>query len=100
MPKNSDFRCPRCGHELADLLAKLKTIENNSTKLKRYLKAAQKELEHLGHSKFLASSKKKHFHKPNCTWAQYLHNSPNLIEFFSHREAEEAGYKPCKTCRA
>ena len=49
---------------------------------------------------YIASSRKTHFHRPNCKWAVYIVNSPNLIEFGSHREAVEAGYKPCKTCRA
>ena len=40
-----------------------------------------------------------HFHKPDCHWAEYI-RAPYLIEFFSHEEAEEAGYKPCKTCKA
>ena len=100
MAKKADFHCPKCGEQLSALLSKLQALEDDKAKLKRYLAAAQRELKHLGHSRFLASAKKKHFHKPNCTWAQYLNNSPNLLEFFSHREAEEAGYKPCKTCRA
>lgn len=49
---------------------------------------------------YLASSRRQTFHRQNCEWAGYIVNSPNVIEFGSHREAVEAGYKPCKTCRA
>ena len=49
---------------------------------------------------YIASSKRRHFHRPSCEYAMYIVNSPNLIEFSSHAEAVAAGYKPCKTCRA
>lgn len=48
---------------------------------------------------FVASVYRKHFHRSDCEWAAYI-NRHNLIEFFSHEDAVEAGYKPCKTCRA
>jgi hypothetical protein len=49
--------------------------------------------------RYLASRNGQHFHRPGCEWANEI--SPyNLIEFGSHREAVEANYKPCKTCRA
>lgn len=49
---------------------------------------------------YIASLRKRNFHRPGCKWGEYIINSPNLVEFGSHREAVEAGYKPCKTCRA
>ena len=49
---------------------------------------------------YIASSRKRNFHRPGCKWGEFIVNSPNLIEFGSHLEAVEAGYKPCKTCRA
>ena len=49
---------------------------------------------------YFASARKRHFHRPNCEWAQYILMSSNLIEFSSHAEAVQAGYKPCKTCRS
>jgi hypothetical protein len=49
---------------------------------------------------YLASRRRPHFHRLSCKYAPYLVNSPNLIEYGSHREAVEAGKKPCKTCRA
>jgi methylphosphotriester-DNA--protein-cysteine methyltransferase len=48
---------------------------------------------------FVASKKRSHFHRPDCKWAEYL-NERNSIEFGSHREAVEAGKRPCKTCCA
>ena len=53
--------------------------------------------------KFVGSKREKkklkHFHRPSCKWAAYL-TTANMIEFDSHQEAVDAGYKPCKTCRA
>ncbi len=49
---------------------------------------------------YLASKSKSTFHRPSCEWAKYILQSNNLIEFGSHAEAVQAGYKPCKTCRA
>ena len=48
---------------------------------------------------FLASAYATHFHRENCKWAAEI-SPQNLIEFSSHEEAVEAGYKPCKTCRS
>ena len=48
---------------------------------------------------YLASRTRSTFHRPSCEWARYI-PTYKLIEFASHREAVEAGYKPCKTCRA
>ena len=49
---------------------------------------------------YYASKSRHFFHRPNCPWAQYILKSRNLIEFGSHAEAVQAGYKPCKTCCA
>lgn len=49
---------------------------------------------------YIASAKRQHFHRPNCEYSQYIQMSANLIEFGSHAEAVQAGYKPCKTCRS
>ena len=48
---------------------------------------------------YLASNGRHHFHRPHCEWAAYIPKY-KLIEFSSHAEAVEAGFKPCKTCRA
>lgn len=49
---------------------------------------------------YYASKNRKKFHRPSCKFAECLLTSPNLLEFSSHREAREAGYKPCGQCRA
>lgn len=49
---------------------------------------------------YYASKSRKYFHRPKCPWADYILISRNLIEFGSHAEAVQAGYKPCKTCSA
>lgn len=47
---------------------------------------------------YYASKSRKLFHRPSCMWVEYILESPNLVEFGSHLEAVQAGYKPCKTC--
>ena len=49
---------------------------------------------------YVASSRRCKFHRPSCDWASYFMGSSSLMEFFSHVEAVEAGYKPCGTCKA
>jgi hypothetical protein len=49
---------------------------------------------------FIASSRKKHFHRLSCKWASKLKSSPEHITFLSHNEAVQRGYRPCKTCRS
>jgi len=49
---------------------------------------------------YYASKNRRKFHRPGCEFVPCLLTSPNLIEFSSHREAREAGYKPCGRCGA
>jgi hypothetical protein len=49
---------------------------------------------------YIASAVRDRFHRPRCLYAGYIIPSPNLIEFGSHAEAVQAGFKPCQTCRA
>ena len=49
---------------------------------------------------YYASKNRNKFHRPSCKFANCLLGSRNLIEFSSHREAREAGYKPCGQCKA
>jgi hypothetical protein len=98
--KDAKFTCPKCGYRLTKLLASVQALEGDNANLKRYLRTAREELDHLDHKGYVASSNRQTFHKPECKWARYILSSPNLIEFGSHREAERDGYKPCKTCCA
>ncbi len=97
---NVDFKCPNCGEELTSLLKKVRSLENDVEKLSKFLSQAEDELETLGSKPYIGSIQRQTFHKPDCKWASYLLASSNRIEFSTHREAEEAGYKPCKTCCA
>lgn len=76
--------------------------ENADTDLRRT--ASRKAWEREGRPSdeepvYVASKNRNKFHRPNCKWAEYI-GPRTLIEFGSHREAVEAGYKPCGTCRA
>ena len=73
-------------------------IENRS--LRRRVVELEGELEYQNAGRLLASSERSIFHRPECKWAKFVENSGHLIEFSSHQEAVQAGYKPCKTCRA
>ncbi len=48
---------------------------------------------------YYGSSNQSKFHRPNCEWAQFI-PSWKRVEFSSHAEAVQAGYRPCQTCRA
>lgn len=93
-------KCRTCGVDGAELTERIRILEVQVAQLQRQLSETEGELEHLGYEPFIASCEKRTFHKPTCNWAQYILNSDNLIEFSSHREAEDAGYRPCKTCCA
>ena len=95
--------------ELQQLRVANELLEQRRNELEEELQIAEQQIADRGGERFLASdeermyiasSQRRTFHRPNCKWALYIVDSPNLIEFGSHREAVEAGYKPCKTCRA
>jgi len=48
---------------------------------------------------YVASNTRKKFHRPNCEYALCIPEYKRLV-FDSHRDAVEAGFKPCGTCRA
>jgi len=48
---------------------------------------------------YVASKTRKKFHRPGCEYAQYIPRYKRIV-FDSHRDAREAGLKPCGTCRA
>ncbi len=75
-------------------------IVTENKKLTRRVSELEGQIEYWGAGKLVASQKKNTFHRPQCRWAMYIFQSPNLLEFSSHEEAVEAGYRPCKTCCA
>jgi hypothetical protein len=77
-----------------------KRLEEENKRLRRQVTQLSNELDHLKGG-FYASKGRHTFHRKNCKWAAFIIQSPKrLIEFSSHQEAIDAGYKPCKTCRA
>ena len=48
---------------------------------------------------YVASRNRNKFHRPDCEYAQCIPPHKRIV-FDSHREAVEAGFKPCGTCRA
>ena len=105
-------QCPHCGHtlpEIEDLLRLLEEenllLEEENRALARLVEVVKtrkkvEEIMGLSHVGYVASAIRETFHLPDCEWAQAILSSDNLVEFSSHEEAVEAGYKPCKTCRA
>ncbi len=88
MPR-SLFVCSRCGNRLREL-------EELVAKLVKGVRLSGEPTESQG---YLASDQRSTFHRPGCVWADAIAPS-NLIVFGSHDAAVEAGYRPCKTCRA
>lgn len=89
--------------QYAELEMDLQAAEQKITELETEWESAGEGMTSLAGDEerlYLGSKRRNVFHRPTCEYAQYLVASPNLIEFGSHREAREAGYKPCKTCRA
>ena len=48
--------------------------------------------------KYVGSKKSDKYHYPSCRWAKKI-RPYNLVTFRSAKEAQEAGYVPCKICR-
>ena len=89
------FTCPHCGSDLPELTSIVEKLLDKVDGIPWQATNDDCEPGVL----FVASAHRPHFHRRGCYWMQYV--SPrNLLEFSSHREAVEAGLKPCKTCRA
>jgi len=91
---------PFCGEELDALPRRLRELENKVAELEGAEVALSDNEARYGETIYIASSERSIFHRPRCRWASYIEHSPNCLYFDSHEEAVEAGYKPCKTCRA
>jgi micrococcal nuclease len=48
--------------------------------------------------KYVGSSKSDKYHYPSCQWAKKI-KPDNLVTFKSAKEAQDAGYVPCKVCK-
>lgn len=88
------------GNQIVDLDRKINELESENANLGQQVAALEKKLDFGSTEKFVASQRRRRFHRPGCTWAQYIYMSANHIEFSSLEEAMAAGYKPCRTCSA
>lgn len=86
--------------KLKKLTVDLKTLRAENRKLRRQVCDLENELDYLRGGRLVGSATRKTFHRQDCRWAEFIINSENLIEFSSHEEAVDAGYRPCKTCCA
>ena len=91
--------CPHCGKNLPEVAKQLRFMRAEIKQLREELSEYEDEHGGAHGAAFVASASRPHFHRPDCVWAGYISES-NILEFFSHKEATQAGYKPCKTCRA
>ena len=48
--------------------------------------------------KYVGSKKSNKYHYPSCRWAKKI-KPYSLVTFRSAKEAQEAGYVPCKVCK-
>jgi len=48
--------------------------------------------------KYVGSAKSDKYHHPTCQWAQKI-KAGNLVTFKTVKEAQDAGYVPCKVCK-
>lgn len=91
--------CPFCDEALDKISRKLKRLENQNKKLRSQIEELSEDDE-LHTEYFVGSKSRSTFHRPDCVWVKNLLCSNRLVEFYSHEEAVDAGYKPCKSCRA
>lgn len=48
--------------------------------------------------KYVGSKNSNKYHYPTCKWAQKI-SPKNLVTFKSAKDAQAAGYVPCKVCK-
>ncbi len=104
-PKVS-FTCPHCLKALTTITARFRTLKEENDKLKaennklrKVLSSHEADFDCNGMGIFVGSKNGPHFHRPECKWVEWISRG-SIQEFFTHKEAVDAGYKPCKTCRA
>jgi methylphosphotriester-DNA--protein-cysteine methyltransferase len=93
------LKCPHCRKELDGIAQRLAQLMDETKRMRSALRRHDRDTDCEVGVVFVASESRPHFHRPNCKWAQYI-TRPRLQEFFSHKEAVDSGYKPCKTCKA
>jgi GAF domain-containing protein len=93
------LKCPHCKKQLDGIAQRLSQLMDETKRMRKALRQHGQDSECGVGVIFVASQQRPHFHRSNCKWAHYI-TSTRLQEFFSHKEAVDAGYKPCKTCKA
>ena len=100
------FQCPHCRRNILVKSKEMEELRNENAQLRAELEEIRDQIRllasdlHYYQQGFVASKRRNIFHRPECKWAAYILDSPSLIEFETHQEAVDAGYKPCKTCCA
>jgi hypothetical protein len=87
------LRCPHCRRPIPEVAQALAQFSAEIARLSSLVTSSDEE------GPFVGSRNRRHFHRLNCKWATYI-TTTLMLEFSSHREAVEAGMRPCKTCRA
>ena len=85
---------------LKALIDTVRAFHQENSALRQTIQDLESRSKAAGLQYFVASKKRNRFHLPSCEWAPYFMESGDFLEFYSHKEAVEAGYKPCGTCRA
>ena len=100
MATDNIFTCPGCGKINVAALEYFRDQEENLRELKAMLTKIQRELELPDvEDVYFVTPNGSHFHRSECVWIEDI-PLEKLTGFYSHEEAVEADYKPCKTCRA
>jgi hypothetical protein len=100
MASDNIFTCPGCGRINLAALEHFRDQEERLRELQAMLNSIQQELELPDvRLEYFATPNGSHFHRAECYWIEDV-PSTKLTGFYSHEEAVEADYKPCKTCRS
>ncbi len=95
---SAEIVCLSCGETLHHATELVRGMVEEIDELQARLSFMEEQSDR-GDGPFIASRRRRKFHRLHCVWAENL-NQWNAIEFQTHAEAVEAGYKPCGTCCA
>ena len=100
MVEDNIFTCPDCGSINFAALRHFRDQAHNLRELEAMLSRIQQELELPDiEVTYFVTPNGSHFRRPDCGWIEDI-PLEKLTAFYSHEEAVEADYKPCKTCRS
>lgn len=93
MATDNIFTCPSCGKINLAAVEHFREQGALLAKIQQELELPDVKIE------YFATPNGSHFHRSECVWIEDIPRD-KLTGFYSHEEAVEADYKPCKTCRA